>query len=182
MKRILILATVTGALFAATLPTVASAHHTTVTKRTVWLHELNDSGVWGKAVLTQSGSHLRVQIQASGLTPFGVHAQHIHGFDGWKNATCPPFHAANDIPHSPPGAAHPWRVLSLEEGLPYYGPVKLELTPFPTANRYGKIWYDRTFTVGWDLQHLRDEAIVLHGKPIASGYEPTLPVACGEID
>jgi len=181
MRKILVIATVAGALLATLAPTAASAGGTHVTRRTVWLHEVNDSNVWGKAVLTQWGSKLRVQIYAKGLTPFRVHPQHIHGFHGWKNATCAPPHAANDIPGSPWGAAHPWRVISMHEAARYTGPPLLPLYPFPVANRHGEIWYDRTFTVGWDLRHLHDEVIELHGKFIASGYEPTLPVACGEI-
>ena len=136
----------------------------------VRLTELNGSGVSGKAVLIQRDGSLRVQLQARGLVPDMVHPQHIHGLDGAANATCPP-----------PSAAGEDGVLTLVDGLPFYGPVLQPLTPFPMAKN-GKISYHGTFEVDGDLTDLSDEAVVVHGGYVDGEYVATLPVACGEID
>jgi len=134
------------------------------------LSELNDSGVEGKAVLILKGDTLKVKIHARGLEPNQLHPQHIHGLPGDTNATCPP-----------PSAAGPDGVLSLEDGLPFYGGVLLSLEPFQMAEN-GKVNYHQTFTVDGDLLDLSDEVIVLHGGFVGTEYVATLPVACGEIN
>ena len=135
------------------------------------LDALNHSGVEGKATLVLRGDQLRVVVRARGLTPGMVHPQHIHGLDGMMNATCPP-----------PSAAGTDGLLTLEDGLPFYGPVLQPLEPFPTANKAGVVTYTQTFHVDRDLADLSDEAIVLHGAFVRGDYVATLPVACGEID
>ena len=135
----------------------------------VRLTELNDSGVTGKAVLVQKDGTLRVKLHARDLVPSMLHPQHIHGLEGSTNATCPPPSAAGDD-----------RVLTLVDGLPFYGPVLLPLTPFPMADK-GTINYHETFEVDGDLADLSDEAIVVHGGYVDGEYVATLPVACGEI-
>ena len=146
------------------------------------LDALNSSGVEGKAVLVLRGDHLRVHITARGLTPGMVHPQHIHGLDGSTNAVCPPESAQDDIMGLPEEAAMPDELISLEEGAPFYGGVKLSLTPFPTANKAGVVTYTQSFMVDGDLLDLSDEAVVLHGQFVDGTYVATLPVACGEID
>lgn len=146
------------------------------------LMSLNDSGVMGTATLTLDGDMLTVHIMASGLEPNMVHPQHIHGFmDSNKNAVCPPMSADTN------GDGF----IDLTEGGPFYGPVLLPLTPFPTADADGNINYMETFEVSADLLPLQNNAIVLHGmtveglivegKPTAEMYVATLPVACGQI-
>ncbi|CAN5144881.1 hypothetical protein BH24ACT10_BH24ACT10_09740 [soil metagenome] len=136
----------------------------------VRLTELNDSGVTGKAVLVLKDGTLRVKLHARDLVPDMLHPQHIHGLAGSTNATCPPPSAAGDD-----------GILTLGDGLPFYGPVLLPLTPFPMADN-GKINYHETFSVDGDLADLSDEAIVVHGGYVDGEYVATLPVACGEID
>lgn len=138
---------------------------------TAHISSLNDSGVSGMATLTLMGDQLTVHIQASGLEPGMVHPQHIHGFmDNNKNAVCPPMSA--DVNGD--------GLVDLGEGLPFYGPVLLNLTPFPTAPD-GTVDYMQTFTVNADLLPLQNNVIVLHGMTVDGEYWPTLPVACGEI-
>lgn len=133
------------------------------------LDPLNESGVDGKAVLVQRDGMLRVQIHARGLVPDTLHLQHIHGEES-SNAVCPPPSAAGDD-----------GVLTIGEGLPFYGPVLQPLTPFPMAEN-GMVNYHETFEVDGDLLDLSDEVIVLHGAFVDGEYVATLPVACGEID
>ncbi|HEV7331349.1 MAG TPA: CHRD domain-containing protein [Flavisolibacter sp.] len=137
-----------------------------------YLSPLNNSGVSGMATLTLEGNMLTVTIEASGLTPNQVHPQHIHGFmERNKNAKCPPMSADTD------GDG----LVELAEGAPFYGPVLLSLTPFPTATAEGNIMYSNTFTIDKELLPLQNNAIVLHGMMVNGTYWPTLPVACAQI-
>ena len=133
------------------------------------LDELNDSGVDGKVVIVARDGMIRVTLKARGVVPNMLHPQHIHGLDGDTNATCPPESAAGED-----------GVLTLVDGLDFYGDVLLPLTPFPMAKN-GKINYHESFPVSGDLSDLSDEAIVVHGGFVDGEYVATLPVACGEI-
>ncbi len=150
----------------------------------VHLSELNDSGVTGTATIkyTENGN-FQVLINASNLSPNRVHAQHIHGFvmeD--KDAVCPP-----------PSAAGEDGLLTLQEGLPFYGPVIVplddELVPlsaenFPYANQGGNLSYVEmtgtpelisAFNAAYDGTQteedlkLIDRVIVIHGAFVKDG-------------
>ena len=106
------------------------------------LGPLNGSGVTGTAsVVVNDDGTLTVTIAATGLTPGEVHPQHIHGFDDASaNSVVPPASAAGDD-----------GVLSVADGLPFYGPVRLPLATtggplFPVATDAGTVDYARTFT------------------------------------
>ena len=132
---------------------------------------LNNSGVSGTATLTLEGDMLTVHLMASGLEPNKLHIQHIHGFtDNNKNAICPPMSADTD------GDG----IVSLTEGLPFYGPILLSLDPSQKAPD-GTINYTQTFAVTADMLPLQNNVIVLHGLTVNGTYEVTLPVACGAI-
>jgi hypothetical protein len=139
---------------------------------------LNHSGVTGQAKLMVEGHTLTVEIWAEGLEAGKPHPQHIHGFaDSKKNATCPP----------PSADTNGDGLVDLLEGLPYYGPVLVDLTPYPTAED-GTIHYKQTFMLGMDelisysaLKPLQNRVIVLHGMTVDGEYWPTLPIACGQI-
>ncbi len=150
------------------LPGVASAHAGAHVYR-VDLDPLNESGVDGHAVVIEKGDTLKVIIRAKGLVPNMLHPQHIHGFvDTMQDAVCPPMSAAGED-----------GLLTLVEGLPFYGPVVVPLTPFPMADN-GTIEYVQTFE-DVAIEDLENFVIVLHGKFVNGEYIPTLPVACGEI-
>lgn len=85
------------------------------------IHELNNTHVSGNASFMQVGRHLTVTINATGLEP-GVHPIHIHGKDQAK-AECPT--ASNDTN----GDGY----VSVIEGAPAYGLIKLNLTSPQTA-------------------------------------------------
>lgn len=138
---------------------------------TVDLAPLNGSGVSGTAELTLVGDQLTVRVYATGLEPNSLHPQHIHGFmDDNRNAVCPPASADQN------GDG----LVDLNEGAPFYGPVLLSLTPFPTAPD-GTISYEQTFTVDDSITPLQNRVIVLHGMTVDGEYVATLPVACGQI-
>lgn len=140
----------------------------------VELRPLNNSGVSGMAHLTLDGDELTVIIDATGLEADKPHAQHIHGLvDEPSNRTCPTAEADVD------GDG----IVSVGEGLPYYGPVLLGLTPFTTAPG-GEIHYQQTFSDLSNLEPvdtLQNRAMVLHGLTIAGNYVGSTPVACGQI-
>ncbi|WP_152425024.1 hypothetical protein [Nafulsella turpanensis] len=142
---------------------------------------LNNSGVTGEVVIEyMKDGQFEVLVKADGLVPNMVHPQHIHGFGFMdkdpKNAVCPPMSAAGED-----------GLLTLPEGLPFYGPVLVpldsELVPltvqeFPMANANGMISYieftslkamlmaiDKSNDGKQSLANLslEDRVIVLHG-------------------
>lgn len=164
------------------------------------LHELNDSGATGVAKLRLKGRTLDITINARGLAPNLVHAQHIHGIG---NSECPP-----------PSAAGGDGVLSTADGLPFYGPIATSLTTrgdtspaagltielMPVADDNGEIRYRRTITLPADVAaDLAAFQIVQHGVDFndngaydfgkgaselnaAFPQEATAPANCGTID
>lgn len=164
------------------------------------LEPLNNSGASGVAKLRLKGRTLDIRIDAKGLAPNLVHAQHIHGVG---NSECPPMSAA--------GADG---VLSTVDGLPFYGPVVTSLTTsgptsaaealtislMPVADANGEIRYRRTLTLPANVAaNLGAFQIVQHGiDPNKNGMydfslgksslnpefplEATAPANCGTID
>lgn len=158
----------------ALMVTMASAHGGT-RHFTANLMELNGSGVQGTADITLDGEELTVRIQVSGLEAGKTHAQHIHGFAEPSNRTCPT--SAADVDGD--------GLVSVGEGVPFYGPVRLPLTPFPAVTD-GAVDYQQTFTDSAlddlrPLNTLQNRAIVLHGLTVGDSYIGSLPVACGQI-
>lgn len=139
------------------------------------LNALNNSGVKGTVTIYQWRNYVRVQVRATGLEP-GAHLQHIHGFAGTAtDSVCPTLPAA--------GADN---LISLQEGLPYYGPVLLPLNfsggSWPAAAANGRLFYDRTFTTSTSaLSPLQLRTVVLHGMTHDGAFDETIPVACGEV-
>lgn len=139
---------------------------------TAQLSSLNNSGVTGTATFTMSGDKLMVWVSATGLVAGQVHMLHIHGLDNSKKATCPP--ASAD--------ANSDGIVSLQEGLPFYGAVLQPLTPYPTADSSGKISLSQTYTVDSSaLSPLTNRVVVIHGLNVSGQYDASVPVACGQI-
>lgn len=139
------------------------------------LYPLNDSNAFLLATFHLKDNVLKTNVLASGLEPGEVHPQHIHGFTDGTNAVCPPESASGDDD-----------IITLEEGLPFYGGVLLALQQedgtFPTADSNGNYIYQRTFDVsGLTLPSLELTAIVAHGLEVDGSYVPSLPIACGEV-
>ena len=137
-------------------------------------NELNASGVKAQATLTMTGGDLTVTLDAVGRTPGQIHPQHIHGFTT-KASTCPT--AANDTNGD--------GTISFAEGLPAFGPVQVDLQPYPTpANPAGSTHYRMTFVashVPFSAAELAQKTMVLHGDFLAGSYVASLPVACGQV-
>ena len=91
------------------------------------LHPLNRSGVTGFANLslndTQPGAALQANVNARGTEPNQIHAIHIHGKLDGGNAECP----------SPRADVNKDRFVSVFEGAPFYGPIKVNFTSPATA-------------------------------------------------
>lgn len=88
------------------------------------IHELNNTHVSGMARFVQNGRQLSTTVNATGLEP-GVHPMHIHGKNQAK-AECPT--SSNDTNGD--------GFVSVIEGAPSYGLIKLNLTSPQTA--FGK--------------------------------------------
>lgn len=153
-----------------------------------YLNPLNNSGVTGTATIKYSKEgKFEVLIHAKNLVSNRPHPQHIHGFApdsdmANKDAVCPPMSAAGDD-----------GLLTLPEGLPFYGPilvpfddhlVPLTVDAFPFANRAGTLsyhsmtgtkelvaafnaMYEGTQTEA-DLK-LMNRVVVLHGAYVKDG-------------
>ena len=169
MKKLFLLILVVGLMLG--VATTAYAHRG-VHHYTARLSTLNNSGVSGWANLTLDGDQLTVSIHATGLEANMPHAQHIHGsMDNKGNATCPT--AAADTNGD--------GVVDIGEGLPFYGPVLLPLTPFSNTPD-GTLNFSQTYTINVkDLKPRQTRAIVLHGLTVNGTYIGSLPVACGQI-
>jgi hypothetical protein len=138
--------------------------------------ELNASGVKPEATLQVSGgSDLTVTLNGVGRVPQQIHPQHIHGFAA-QTSTCPT--AANDTNGD--------GVISFAEGTPAFGPVQVDLQPYPTpANAGGATHYRMTFAasaVPFTASELTQKTMVLHGDFVGGSYDATLPVACGRVE
>lgn len=175
-----------GLVLALTAPAAAARVDAVYTAD---LHELNDSGATGHAVLLQRGDQLTVRITVSGVEPGLPHLQHIHGFAGATGSQCPPPSADTDRDG----------LVSVSEGAAFYGPVfvktlsttgaqePLNLDIAPVANAGGHYTYVHTFTVDGDALNVADESIVVHGLDLnrdgmySDFMEASLPVLCGEI-
>lgn len=136
--------------------------------------ELNNSGVKAQATLRVIDGNLVVTLDAVGRVPQHIHPQHIHGFTN-TTSTCPT--AANDANHD--------GIITFAEGLPAFGPVQVDLQPYPTpTNTAGATHYHVTFVasqVPFDPSQLTQKTMVLHGDFFAGSYDASLPVACGPV-
>ena len=141
----------------------------------VELHSLNGSGVFGEAEIEiKKGKTLKISLQADGLEPNQPHPQHIHGLDSKAgNSTCPDSSADTNADG----------LVSVGEGLPFYGPIVLPLTPFNLVGDDGELRYEASFTINpATVQPLHKRTIILHGMTVNGQYIPSLPIACGEIE
>lgn len=138
------------------------------------LDELNQSGVKAHAILQVSNGDLTVTLDAVGRVPQQIHPQHIHGFTD-KASTCPTL--ANDTNGD--------GIISFAEGTPAFGPVQVDLQPYPTpTNSAGATTYHVTFVasqVPFAPSELTEKTMVLHGDFFGGAYVASLPVACGHI-
>jgi hypothetical protein len=137
--------------------------------------ELNHSGVKAEATLQVKGGDLIVTLDAVGHVPHQNHPQHIHGFDA-QTSTCPT--AANDTDGD--------GIISFAEGLPAFGPVQVDLEPYPTpTDAAGATHFRQTFIateVPFAASELTKKTMVLHGDFFGGSYVATLPVACGRVE
>lgn len=141
----------------------------------VALEELNGSGVTASATLQVRDGKLVVHVNAVGHDPDRLHPQHIHGF-GDRASACPT--AAQDADGD--------GVITIDEGAAAFGPVQVDLQPYPTpANAAGAITYTRAFdlsAVPFDPSDLPEKTMVLHGDFVGASYVASLPVACGTVE
>lgn len=151
----------------------------------VALDTLNNSGASGVANLALRGDQLTVIINARGLTPNQPHAQRLH-YSPTAAHTCPP-PSADTIGDG---------VITLAEGVPYYGGGDISLTTsgdrtpasglaldrMPVAKANGTLHYKRTPTVTPAQAAETTDFVVVHHGIEANGYQATLPTDCGVVN
>ena len=137
--------------------------------------QLNNSGVRSEATLEMRDGDLTVTLNAVGRVPQQIHPQHIHGFDTQASA-CPTL--ANDTNGD--------GIITFAEGSPAFGPVQVDLQPYPTPeNAAGSTHFRATFVandVPFTASELTQKTMVLHGDFFGGSYDPSLPVACGRVE
>jgi len=168
----------------------------------------NGSGVLGYAVASfdEAAGTVRVNLEATGLTPGVEHASHIHGFPDDRPSLLPNYRLDRDLDGFVEDA----------EGAAVVGPVALALTEdgsisnaptgldFPQADAEGRLSLSQTYQFDTQnpaqlaiLQELRDRftgrEVQLHGLAVpategegtpgevngTAGYKANLPVANG---
>lgn len=136
---------------------------------------LNNSGVNAEATLEVQDGNLDVTLNGNGRIPNQIHPQHIHGFDSQASA-CPTL--ANDTNGD--------GIITFAEGSPIFGPVQVDLLPYPApTNAGGATHYRATFVAGvvpFASSDLTKKTMVLHGDFFGGSYDPSLPVACGLVE
>ena len=160
------------------------------------------SNVTGEAEISRRGNHVKVELEAEGLSPNLPHAMHIHGKEAREVAFCPGANRRDDIVDD--------GLIETLEGQPDYGPIQVSFTTrgdtspasalaldrFPVAERDGDLRYKRSFSIPQDVaRHLDNKHIVVHGADLnrdgkyggritklGAPLEAELPVACGELN
>ncbi len=194
--------------FKLVLPVATGEIDQAVKVYTAEIGALNDSGVTGKATLLLDGQQLTVKVEAQGVEPGMIHAQHIHGaFD----ADGQPIDSTTPVPAQDTDGDG---FIELAEGATSYGPVLISLTDpigaglpgFPTAPN-GEIDYQTVIDLGdpsvvadgfvaGDLLPLSLREIIIHGLTVdgtagegttgevdgTAGFKLLLPVAAGELE
>jgi glucose/arabinose dehydrogenase len=156
------------------------------------LTQQNDPNATGEAEQKVEGRQIETRIKSEGLAPDLPHLQHIHAKPEGVS-TCPTLQADTD------GDG----LVTVQEGVPFYGPVRVSLTTrgdtsaasggaldrFPVADDKGRIDYSREFRVPPEVaEHLGDFAIVQHGVDLNgngmydNALEVSLPADCGPIN
>ena len=139
------------------------------------LAPLNGSGVSGSGTVTLDDGMLNVTFEAAGLEANQTHVHHIHGQPEFQQSLCPTPEAAGDD-----------GVLRLEEGLPIYGQVMLDLAPGSEVGDDGTATFNQTFDLAdvdreFTAENLPAHVVILHGMTVEGEYDPFLPVACAAI-
>ncbi len=160
------------ALAAPMAMAISPAHADEGDSVTLRLDSMKGSNATGEAALTPTADGgLMVSIKAKNMVPNMPHAQHLHGDFSGKDFTCPTPSADTD------GDGF----ISIEEGVPTYGGVKISLTTtgdisgesglaldrFPVADADGNLRYSRTLTAAelpeGTLDNIANLHIVQHG-------------------
>jgi LPXTG-motif cell wall-anchored protein len=154
------------------------------------LEVLNNSGATGTAMLMLDGDRLTVKIHSTGLVPNAPHAQHIHGTpDGQTDFRCPDDNMSLDKNND--------GIINVVEGATVYGPINISLTTkgdtsdksglavdrMPVADAKGEIDYQRTITVGKDVQeNLKNLHVVQHGIDVNKNGKYDFEAGKSELD
>jgi hypothetical protein len=159
---------------------------------TAQLAQLNDSGVTGSAEITFKHKALSISLNAKGLVPNMPHPAHIHGKLTGSDAMCPTIAADTNNDG----------LISVFEGAPAYGPIKLNLTTpqtafgapanttlfapfagtpnignFPVSDDSGEISIDQTYTFDMSKQADKDayaqlKTLDMQHIVVHGGYAP----------
>ena len=179
LKSKLAIAAAAGALASLTLVSPAGAAHDTNPSPKVASYSYSLDAIQPDDVPNTAASgttrikalpngKIQVKVEASGLAPNLPHAMHLHGVAG----------DASDNACPGPSAAGPDGVVSVLDGVPFYGGILVSLTTtgdtspasalaldrFPVADEDGRISYSRTFSSEAGFAEAGTVQVVVHGE------------------
>ncbi|MGC5585014.1 hypothetical protein [Ornithinimicrobium sp. W1665] len=129
----------------------------------------NSQGSGSTRITALPNGKVQVKVQASGLAPGLPHAMHLHGVTDGVDMGCPG-----------PGADNGDGIVSVVDGIPFYGGILASLTTsgdttsasalaldrFPVADAAGRISYTRTFDDATAWANADTAQVVVHGIDI----------------
>lgn len=136
----------------------------------VELTELNGSGVTARALVVKGDGTTTVSISTAGLQTGELHRQNIHRYPSDdREIACPT--DADDMNGD--------GIVDVEEVQMVAGPIALELLPTPTTRDDGTAIYEGTFEL--EAARIYNGAIVINGAVVDGVFDPSVPVACGQL-
>lgn len=133
------------------------------------LESLNASGASARALIVKGDETVTVSLAAEGLEPGQLHRLNIHRYEDERAVRC-----ATDADDADGDGQ-----IDVEEGQAAYGPIALELLPTPTAGDDGTATFEGTFPL--EASKIYNGVIVVSGATIDGGFDPSVPIACGQL-
>ncbi len=141
-------------------------------------NSLNGSVVSGHVKIWQYGNTLDVFIEVTGLDRGKAHLMGIHGIDG-ATAVAPPLSA--DVNGD--------GIISYAEGLPFFGPELVALTPTKKPDHRASIVYRQWISgapldaknVALSTRVILIQGAFTHPSYTLTYYDPTIPVAIASL-
>jgi len=133
------------------------------------LESLNGSGVTARSLVVKGDETVTISLAAEGFDPGRQHRLNIHRNAGERAVGC--------VTDADDGNGD--GEVDLDEGGAARGPIVLELLPTPTAGDDGTATFEGTFPL--EASKIYSGVIVVSGASVDGAFDPSVPVACGQL-